>query len=538
MSTSSRPRAAVVLAAPLLVLACQRESVPEDSTSGGATTGGSTAEADATGGAVTSSSTSGGTTGEPADERATLVHSFGVYPLQPHQEIEPCVQWTLGNEQAIYVNAVTLVNDGGYHHSNWFVVPEDVFPGDDGRWNCWDRGFSELEAAVKGTVLFAQSTQSRHEVMPLPTGVVVKVPPRHKVISQTHLLNLGSTELDTELRIGLDIIHPRDVDVVVAPMHLEYRDLHILPNQRTRFTGDCSFGDAYAKAAQKPLDLKLYYVLPHYHYLGEYFRLEILGGPRDGEVLFQLDGFNGGANGKAFDPPVDLSGADGLRFACGYNNWLNKEIGYGIGDQEMCAMLGLADARVMIESNVSQGSKVVGVDGDVTLYEAECSDFAVFKNPAQSLPTQEEKDAPLYVPPREPGDVDLDPVKPCVDSDPAAAPLDTVTLTALRDAVLAPSCVFSSCHDAAAPAAGLDLQTAAGLHARLLDHEVVADTTMPLVAPGDPEGSWLFELMSRCDPSDDKGVTVTHMPFNAPTLLPDDQIATLRAWIAAGALDD
>lgn len=529
-----RTRAAAVVAA---LLACTHTPVSGDSATSG-TTDATTAEPTTSGGSTGGGSTDAGTTGEAPPERATLVHSFGVYALGAHKEPQPCVQWTLHNEEAVYVNAVTLVNDGGFHHSNWFVVPEDLYPGDDGYWACGSRDFDNLEAAVKGTVLFAQSTQTRHEVMALPQGVVIKVPPRHKVLSQTHLLNLGSSDLDTELRLALDIIHPRDVEVVVAPIHLDYRDLQILADRRTRFTGDCAFASAYEGAAKRPLDVKLYYVLPHYHGLGEYFRLEVLGGPQDGEVLFQLDGFNGGANGRAFDPPVDLAGADGLRFACGYDNWTDKEVGYGVGDQEMCAMLGLADARVLIESNVLDGSQPVGVEGDVTLYGADCANIALLKNAAQQPPTQAERDAPLYVPPTLPGDVDLDPVKPCVDSDPAATPLDPPALTTVRDAVFAPSCTFSSCHDASAPAVGLDLQTAAGLHARLLGHTVVADTPRPLVAPGDPAGSWLFELVSRCDPADGKGQVVTHMPYNAPTLLPDDQVATVRAWIAAGALDD
>ena len=107
--------------------------------------------------------TSDTTTGEQPPETALLVHSFGEYALGPLEETEPCAQWTLHNEQPLYVNTVTLSNDGGYHHSNWLVVPEDSFAGDDGFFDCEDRGFSQLLAAVSGTVLFAQSTQSRYE---------------------------------------------------------------------------------------------------------------------------------------------------------------------------------------------------------------------------------------------------------------------------------------------------------------------------------------------------------------------------------------
>jgi len=480
---------------------------------------------------------SGSTTGGAGPETASLVHSYGTYTMAPYVEIEPCVQWTLGNEQAIYVNAVTLVNDGGFHHSNWFAVPEEVFAGDDGYFDCADREYVELTAAIEGTVLFAQSTQSREELMTLPAGAVIKIPPRHKIIARTHLLNIGSAELDSELRMAIDLVHPRDVDAVLAPMHLDYHDLSIPAGKRSRFTGECSFAATYEEATKRPFDVKLYYVLPHYHYLGEYFGLQILGGARDGEVLFELDGFNGGANGKGFDPPVDLSGADGLRFACGYNNWLGKDISFGTGDGEMCMMLGLVDSRVMIESRVMDGSELVGVDGEVLLSEAECSNYAVQKNAAQSPPTAAEREAPLYVPPSEPGDVDLEPTKKCVDS--AAAEPDTpVTLVSVRDAIFAPSCSFSSCHDAKAPAAGLDLQTAAGLGARLIDHSVVAKTDLALVAAGDPEASWLYRLVAECEPQNGDGVVVRHMPFNAPTLLPDPLVAKLRAWIEAGALDN
>jgi len=522
----------------VLALICACRTDPAGGGEGGSTT--AATEAGSTAGSTGTPTTdaAGSTTGGVGPETATLVHSYGTYKMAPYVESEPCVQWTLRNEKAIYVNAVTLVNDGGFHHSNWFAVPEEAFAGEDGYFDCSDRDYVELTAAIQGTVLFAQSTQSREELMSLPTGAVIKIPPGHKIIARTHVLNIGSAELDSELRMAIDLVHPRDVDAVLAPMHLDYHDLDIPAGKHSRFTGNCSFAAAYEKASKNPLDVKLYYVLPHYHYLGEYFGLQILGGPRDGEVLFELDGFNGGANGKAFDPPVDLSGADGLRFSCGYNNWLGTDISFGTGDGEMCMMLGLVDSRVMIESRVTEGSKLVGVDGEVLLNEAECINYALFKNAAQSPPTAGEKEAPLYVPATDPGDVDLEPTKKCVDSAAAAEPDMPVTLVSVRDAIFAPSCTFSSCHDAKAPAAGLDLQTAAGLGARLIDHTVAAKTDLALVAAGDPEASWLYRLVAECEPQDAEGVAARHMPFNAPTLLPDPLVAKLRAWIEAGALDN
>lgn len=481
------------------------------------------------------SSTGGTSAGGEDGARATLVHSFGISSLAPFEETEPCAQWTLRNDRPIYINTMTLVNDGAYHHSNWLAVPEDKFPGPDGFFACAERGYTELEAAVSGTVIFAQSTQSREEVQELPPGVAVKIPPRYKVIAGVHLLNLASVAIETELRMALGIIHPRDVEVIVAPFRLTYSDLKIPAKRRSRFTGACELAGPYVDAVGGPFDLRLYHVLPHTHYLGDFFRLEVLGGPEDGAVVFEKTGFDADGNGRSFDPPLDLSAATGLRFGCGYDNWRDDEVGWGIGDQEMCVMLGLADSRAIMDISVQSGSMVVGEEGDVLLNEGPCGVFAFPKNAAQTDPTAEEREGPLYVPPTDPGDVDLEPTKRCVDADPGVPAKAPVTLGAIASSIFTPGCVFSSCHDAKSPAAGLDLQTAAGMRDRLVAHKLVTPFAGATVTPGDPAASWLYQVVARCEPVDGEGQVRRHMPYNAPTLLPDGSVALIRSWIADGA---
>ena len=60
-------------------------------------------------------------------------------------------------------------------------------------------------------MLFAQSTQSRYDELTLPDNVVVKIPPHHKIIAGGHLLNLANAPYSTELRMNLEIVHPREV---------------------------------------------------------------------------------------------------------------------------------------------------------------------------------------------------------------------------------------------------------------------------------------------------------------------------------------
>jgi hypothetical protein len=473
---------------------------------------------------------------DSSDIAATLVHEFGNLTLDAHQEIaSQCVAWTLNNDEPLYINKVTLSNGGAYHHSNWFVVPEDLYPGADGFFRCRDRGFDELLSAVSGTVIFAQSTQSLAEEQRFTRGAVIKIPPRHKVVAGIHVLNLSAREHTTNLRMSLGMVHPSDVGVVLAPFRLTYQSLYIPPLSEARFTTECPLASYFEEAAERPFDLKLHWVLPHYHELGNHFRVEIVGGPRDGEVIHSLDTFNAEPNGKALDPPIDLTGSTGLRLTCGFSNPRDELVGWGIGDQEMCVMLGFAESDMLMDAAATGENIVDGIADGIVMNHGDCSGFAVPRNPAQTHPSEEERNAALYVPESLPSDVKLPPVPECVDTPDTALAELPATLSSLRASVFRASCTFSACHDVVAPAANLDLASD-DVYENLLNHDVIfAQTDLPLIAPGDPGGSWLMQVLSQCEPSDDAGNMVNHMPRNSPTLLAPEVVAKFRDWILGGA---
>ena len=497
----------------------------------GACSGDAAVDSDASADALVED-TGGGEPGAPdavawEPDPNAVAHSFGMYDLDPFEETSPCVIWTLHNEAPIYVNEVVLANDGAFHHSNWFAIPDDLYPGEDGYFSCGDRGFTELQAAVEGTVLFAQSTQSLLETQSFRPGAAIKIPPNHSIVSSVHMLNLADRAVSTELRMQLKLIHPRDVEAILAPVRFTYTDLNIPPGSEARFSADCEL-------PRSVRDMEIHWVLPHYHYLGNHFRLAVLGGPNDGETIYELNGFNADANGQSYDPPVDLDGADGLRFTCGYFNPTTETVGWGIGDQEMCVMLALVESDLMVEGLVQETVETEEAHGMI-LNEGRCFAAGFPLSANQRPPTDDEREGDLYVPPDD-GSVSAPVDGTCVDATDADEPDGPASLQGITESILTPSCSFSSCHGGPLSAAGLDL-TGPGLHTALLGHESSRAGAPPLVVPGDPHGSYLYQLVAECEPSV-AGSIVPHMPLNAPELLPAGQIARIREWIAGGALDD
>jgi hypothetical protein len=220
--------------------------------------------------------------------------------------------------------------------------------------------FDELTAAVVGGVLFAQSTQSRTETQTFPPGAATRIPPWSRIVSSSHLLNLSDAATTSNLKVTVKTVPPADVSIPLVPFRLTYHDLHIPPGQTSSFGAECDVATAYQSTMGVPLTGDLYYVLPHFHGLGSGFGLELIGGARDGEVIYSYDSAMAEeAWGQTFFEPVHLGGTDGatgFKFHCEFTSDREVEVGWGIGDQEMCVMLGFAHMDMLFEAYVGDAT--------------------------------------------------------------------------------------------------------------------------------------------------------------------------------------
>lgn len=309
-------------------------------------------------------------------------HTFEAFSVDPGQEItDACQSWTLNNDTELWVNAVEMENDGAFHHSNWGFVPDTTFVGPDGTWKCADRSYNEVVVSATGGTLYAQSTQASRQVQKFPDGAAVRLPPHVRILGGTHILNTSSKPITTALTMHLYTIARADVRVPLTPFALDYLDLQIQPLATSNFTSEC---DVSAQTGSPgDLDADLYYVMPHYHALGHSFRLERYGGSNDGELLYDLGGYDSEPHSKTFDPPISMRGSLGYRFTCGYQNPYSVEVKYGVGDVakdptagEMCVMLGFQRAKYQFAAPTLASTLVSQANG-VYDYSAACTVLAI-----------------------------------------------------------------------------------------------------------------------------------------------------------------
>ncbi|MCR9162515.1 MAG: hypothetical protein ACE37F_19240 [Nannocystaceae bacterium] len=457
----------------------------------------------------------------PADAQANarLVHETVPFELEGSQETMSCYSWTVGNDAPLYVQAVEFQNGGSFHHSNWFVVPEDVYPGDDGFWPCHHRGFDDISAALAGTALFAQSTQALQETMRFTDGATIRIPARSKIVAGVHLLNLGPDPRATEAWMSLEVIHPALVETTLSPVLLSNLDLQIPANSKATFYSFCGS----ASLPEKPA-FDLHYILPHYHRTGDAARVTLFDS--DGEVeVFEHLGFGASSMGRTFDPPVSIESLSGIEFSCAYDNPHDEPLTWGIGINEMCVFLAFADTDVVIVAGVDRGSSSGPFEVDDGTYVSDglCRAFMTPRSLAYAMPTREEIAGPLRLPASDASA----PEPPTCEDALVEAVEPAPSFSDVQERVFSPWCSFSSCHGASG-AGGLSFEgpqaeaSLVGVGATAVD--------MPRVAPGDPEGSYLYRLLSECTP-EVGGAPRRHMPAGAPTLLDPELVALVRGWI-------
>jgi hypothetical protein len=279
------------------------------------------------------------------DPFAPRTFSFGPITIEPNSEdLSKCVALTLENDEPLYIQQVELTTGPGFHHSNWLWVPQHVFAGPDGIFNCDDRNYDQTAAGILGGVFFAQSTQLAREVQKFPDGVVLQLPPRAKLVAQIHLLNNGDETLQLHPTIGFTPIPEAAVKTKLASVTFEYHTLGLPPRRQSRFSVECDITSRHQEVFGRAPDFKLYYALAHYHEYATALSIEAVREDGTAATIYTTANNVGDVLGGMLDPAFDMTGFSKLRLTCDYYNSTDQTIYYGNGDGEMCIFNAFSDS--------------------------------------------------------------------------------------------------------------------------------------------------------------------------------------------------
>ncbi len=269
------------------------------------------------------------------------VGSFKATPpavtLAPGEEQSPCFIVPLELPAASkIVGGARLVVGKGMHHGNITTRPRTAGDGprpcvkDDNAF-----GGEAVDVAAGGAVLFGSSTQfSGEEWQGFPEGMGYRLKDGFEIVLRMHYLNTTPAPVTVQPTYEWFVIDEKKMKQEVAPFTWIYTSFRIPPKaQNYEIRGQCKI----------PRPMHIIQVLPHMHRMGRSITSGYVGGPKDGQLWLSSRGYDPD-NGVmvAYDPAIDTSVSEELFFTCAWNNSTNKELVWGIGDDEMCQIFGYA----------------------------------------------------------------------------------------------------------------------------------------------------------------------------------------------------
>ncbi|HZS36727.1 MAG TPA: hypothetical protein VFF06_07875 [Polyangia bacterium] len=255
--------------------------------------------------------------------------------LAPGDEVLPCFIVPLVLEGPSHlVGGARLTVGPGMHHGNVSARPATGT----GVRACPDSDRGDAQQALDvlngGAVLFGSSTQVvGEEWQSFPAGDGYRIADGFEIIARMHYLNASTGSVTVAPRYDWYTIDEATLQHELGPFAWDQEDIDLAPGADVTLTARCLF--------EQPMHIVS--VLPHMHKLGYALDAGFVGGPLDGKTFLTSPGYDP-SNGviQQYDPPVDLSSADGAWFSCAWHNTLDKQVVYGVGDNEMCILFGYA----------------------------------------------------------------------------------------------------------------------------------------------------------------------------------------------------
>ena len=156
-----------------------------------------------------------------------------------------------------------------------------------------------------------------------PPGVGFRIPANSRLDLNSHYVNRTQGQTFGEVYANIHTIPQSEVQHEAHSLNLSNNDITLPPNTRTTLN----------RTFTMPERVTVFLLTSHMHEHGERFVIRVVGGPRNGEVVYETTSWSH-PEVKTLSPPLVLNAGEGLRSEVTYNNQTSQTIRFGLTSQD------------------------------------------------------------------------------------------------------------------------------------------------------------------------------------------------------------
>ena len=252
--------------------------------------------------------------------------AINTFTVSPKTEREVFVNRISPNTSTIYVNKITMQGRPNSHHfvlygfqNNTLLPPanqlRDLYNAN-GTLNITT--FAQMQNHI-----FLGGGTDVNTTYTFPAGVALKIPPATALDLNAHYFNQQNTNLIGENYINMYTVSQANVVKEAQSINFANYNFSIPATSRKTITTNFTFDK----------EVTVITLTSHFHKLGEKFQIKILGGPRNGEVVYENTDWEHPLVIN-LTTPIQLKAGEGLTSVVTYNNITNKIVNFGLTSED------------------------------------------------------------------------------------------------------------------------------------------------------------------------------------------------------------
>jgi len=252
------------------------------------------------------------------------VDSFGV---QSNFERELFVYRPVGNTADVYVNRIQTSMRPMSHHLALYTIDPSMAPG----FPCTpqpnvvrdirnaDGSMNLLNMIPMACHVFLAGSQSQASDYVFPAGAALRVPASLSIDFNVHYVNRTDGQIPGEAYANLYTVPLTQVEKVASTLNMSNTSISLPAGRETTLE----------KTFTVSQTTTVFMLTSHMHALGTKFQIKIVGGARDGELVYESSDW-AHPQTLTFTPPIVLQKGQGLKSVITWSNTTGHTVTFGL----------------------------------------------------------------------------------------------------------------------------------------------------------------------------------------------------------------